>query len=313
MRRFLILGAGGVGGALAAALHAGGGQVALLARGEHYAALREDGLLWRRPSGERRLALPVYNTLADMRPDGSDLAIVATKLPDAPPLLDELQGLRTRPTVVCAQNGLAGPAMARERGLRNFAMMVWSPCTHLTPGEIITHAENPLGVLGFSAHPELDELAGRLGAGGFDVWRPAALAAALRTKLLTNVAGVARAVLEEVPADLKRALWAEGEAVFGAARLAVMPRDTFLERMSHVQLREVGGRLRAGGSFWQSMTTGRSLELDGLVGEIVRLADTHGVPVPLHRRLYAAAETLIRSGGAPRSVPASTVTGELAP
>ena len=49
--RYLIVGAGGTGGALGAHLAKGGADVTLIARGGHLSAMRENGLTLTRPSG----------------------------------------------------------------------------------------------------------------------------------------------------------------------------------------------------------------------------------------------------------------------
>ena len=50
--RYIVVGAGGIGGALGAHLKAGGKDVALIARGEHLAAIRQKGLTLKRPDKE---------------------------------------------------------------------------------------------------------------------------------------------------------------------------------------------------------------------------------------------------------------------
>ena len=52
--RFVIYGAGGIGGTIGARLFQQGEAVALIARGAHLAALREHGLRLVAPDGEHR-------------------------------------------------------------------------------------------------------------------------------------------------------------------------------------------------------------------------------------------------------------------
>ena len=79
MTRYVILGAGAVGGALGGRLAQAGRDVVLIARGEHLAAIRRDGLRLRTP--EEDITLPVMAAAApgevDLRPD--DLLVATAK------------------------------------------------------------------------------------------------------------------------------------------------------------------------------------------------------------------------------------------
>ena len=52
--RYMIIGAGGTGGAIGAFLARAGFDVTLIARGEHLSAIREKGLLLHHPDGDLR-------------------------------------------------------------------------------------------------------------------------------------------------------------------------------------------------------------------------------------------------------------------
>ncbi|MDO9707591.1 2-dehydropantoate 2-reductase [Paracraurococcus lichenis] len=103
--RVTVLGAGAVGGWLAAGLARAGLPVAVLARGATLAALRRDGLVFL--EGERREAFPV---IASDDPDAlppADILLLGLKshdLPAALPLVERLLAPQT--LVATAQNGL---------------------------------------------------------------------------------------------------------------------------------------------------------------------------------------------------------------
>src|SRR5437867_2823982 len=67
-KRFVIYGAGGIGGVLGACLHLAGRRVALIARGAHYEAIRRDGLDLVSGSTTTRVSIPVAD-----RPEALDL------------------------------------------------------------------------------------------------------------------------------------------------------------------------------------------------------------------------------------------------
>ena len=58
--RWLIYGAGAVGGVVAGRLAAAGHDVAVIARGAHLEAIRRDGLTLRQPSGDTVVKLDAY-------------------------------------------------------------------------------------------------------------------------------------------------------------------------------------------------------------------------------------------------------------
>lgn len=60
--RFVILGAGAVGGVIGGLLWSAGHDVVLVARGPHLSALQDRGLTLERPEGRMRLPVPVLAT-----------------------------------------------------------------------------------------------------------------------------------------------------------------------------------------------------------------------------------------------------------
>ena len=62
--RFVVFGAGAIGGVVGASLHQAGHEVALIARGEHYRAIRERGLTFERPAESITLEIPVADSPA---------------------------------------------------------------------------------------------------------------------------------------------------------------------------------------------------------------------------------------------------------
>lgn len=103
--RIAVLGAGAVGGWLAAGLARAGHPVGILARGATLAALRDQGLMLLQDDRREAFRLPATDDPAALQ--GADLLLLGLKghdLPAALPAIRALLGPRTR---VCAvQNGL---------------------------------------------------------------------------------------------------------------------------------------------------------------------------------------------------------------
>lgn len=82
--RYVIIGAGAVGGVIGGRLAGSGHEVVLVARGAHFEALREHGPLLRVPEGELPHRLPVVDgpgALGELRPD--DVLVLAVKTQDS--------------------------------------------------------------------------------------------------------------------------------------------------------------------------------------------------------------------------------------
>ena len=65
--RYIIIGAGAIGGTIGARLFEGGHEVVLVARGAHHAALRDGGLRFATPDGTVTLPVPVVAGPASCR------------------------------------------------------------------------------------------------------------------------------------------------------------------------------------------------------------------------------------------------------
>jgi len=133
--KIAIMGAGGVGGYFGARLAASGEDVHFIARGEHLAAIRRNGLRVRSANGDV-LVKPAHATDRPAEIGLVDLVIVAVKLwgtEDA--LRDAAPLVGPNSAVVSFQNGvvaadLIAKAYGRERtlgGVSNIAAVIESP------------------------------------------------------------------------------------------------------------------------------------------------------------------------------------------
>jgi len=105
MMRVTLLGAGAVGGWLAAGLARAGVEVAILARGATLAALRRDGLAFRHGETRERFRLPASDDPVALPP--ADILLLGLKSHDLPAALPLVQRLMAPQTLVAtAQNGL---------------------------------------------------------------------------------------------------------------------------------------------------------------------------------------------------------------
>lgn len=304
--RFIIYGAGGIGGTIGGRLHQCGHEVALIARGEHGRALRESGLKLVAPDGEFLLPIPAveHPREIDFRPD--DVVVLAMKSQHTLGALEDLQAQSPGDIgIVCAQNGVANETMALRRFARVYAMLVHLPALHLEPGVVVTHASGCGGILDTGRFPGgVDEtcraITGALTAAGFSAEPDPAVMRLKYAKLLMNLNNALQAATEMAHGtrEISRQLKHEALACFAAAGIDCADADAVRERHRGVyELADVPGYPRGGGSSWQSMVRGTgNIETDYLNGEIVLLGRLHGVPTPANAVCQELAWQMVNEG-----------------
>ncbi|MHB8246467.1 MAG: ketopantoate reductase family protein [Acidimicrobiales bacterium] len=114
--RFVVYGAGAIGGVVGARLFQHGTEVVLIARGAHYDILRAQGLRIQDPSGEQTLPIPVVHHPSMIHWQQGDVALVAVKSHHSPKVFAELAAVAPPELpVVCLQNGVRNEPEALRR------------------------------------------------------------------------------------------------------------------------------------------------------------------------------------------------------
>ena len=318
--RFIVIGAGAVGGSIGAALFGAGHDVVLVARGAHREAIARDGLSFATPRGTQRLRMPVVGGPDDLILTRDDVLLLGVKVQDsvealrawAGASLDDGGTAGDELPLLCVQNGVEGERIALRRFTRVYGVCVMLPASYLAPGEVAAFGDPLAGVLTIGRYPSgSDTLVERVcadleqsGIGGV------ASTAVMRwkyRKLLANLGNALEAVIGRIEGDaalslLERAR-AEGERVLRTAGIEVATPDEDAEARSRWAMADIPGLTRGGGSTWQSLTRGTgSVETDYLAGEIVLLGRLHGVPTPVNGTLRRVADDLARRGRQPGSV-----------
>ncbi|RPF37121.1 ketopantoate reductase family protein [Streptomyces sp. TLI_185] len=326
--RYIIIGAGAVGGSIGGRLAQAGHEVVLVARGPQHAALRDGGLRLKVPDGEYTYRLQTVEgpgELGELRAD--DVLIIAVKTQDT---VSALQAWGPAPVagggtaaerlpLFCAQNGVEGQRLALRVFRRVYGVCVWLPSTFVEPG-VVSAAGAPLtGILHLGRHPHGTDETVRLVAadlektGFFETPVVPDVARWQYAKLLSNLGNALEAVAGPIAGDEAVALYArvraEGEVVLDAAGIAYASAEEQKAVRGHkVDLLPLDGAPRGGGSSWQSLTRGTgTIEADHLNGEIALLGRLHGVPTPLNELLQRLANTFARE----RRAPGSMSIGEL--
>jgi 2-dehydropantoate 2-reductase len=297
-----VVGAGGVGGLLAAMLARAGHDVRMLARGAALTAIRDRGIRTRGRDGDH--TVPIARIADDALALGAtDIVLVTVKtwqLAELGPRLVPLIADRT--LVIPMQNGVEASeilahSLGDDRVIGGVCRMIsWAE----RPGEIRWIMPSPSLTIGPRSPGQSDRVqacAATLRSGGIEVVVSEAIERARWLKFLAIAPYAAVGAVERVPLGvLRRAprLRARMEAAMhevaalAGARGVALPPDSVASTMQRFdELPE-----DATASMHRDIVDGRPSELHELIGAVVRLARDARVETPVSAALYAELEPL---------------------
>ena len=320
--RVAVIGAGAIGGTIAALLARAGHEVQVVARGEQLAALRSTGLQLTGGWGEFTVLLDAVDSLTIC----PDIAFLTTKAQDARVALHANAELLIGIPVVVVQNGLEGITSARRAAPRSdiVGALALYAASYLSPGVITVTTTGPT-FLGGPALPAL--YASKILGAGMPVELTDNFEGAQWTKLIVNhVNGLSAATglsVQEVIADRQlRAIMTE--TMREAVRVARASGIEFapLQGLSHRTLsaldrlpasvgqllpllmrRRMGSRPNPGSTL-QSIRRGQPTEIDYLNGAVVQRGAVLGVPTPVSTELVELVHEVEKRG---EFIPTATV------
>jgi 2-dehydropantoate 2-reductase len=317
--RIAVLGAGAIGGFVGSMLARTGTDVTLIARGEHLAAIRRDGLRVLMDGREMVVDVPATDDPGDIGVvDVVLLGLKAYSYASCGPLLAPLLGPTT--SVVAAQNGIPWWYFYRQGGSfdgrriesvdpdgavsavippqRVIGCVPYPAAEIVAPG-IIRHLEGtqfPLGETDRSKSDRCRDFADAMTAAGFrspvtDI-RPQ-----IWLKLMGNAAfNPISALTHSTMADI---------CAYPASRALVV---RLMEEIAEIATaigdpppsaitieRRLAGAERVGHhktSMLQDLDAGKPLEVDALLGAVVEIADMVGVEAPNLRAVHATVALL---------------------
>jgi 2-dehydropantoate 2-reductase len=309
--RIAVIGAGAVGGTLAALLDRTGHSVEVTARGENLAAIKADGLRLDGGWGEHTARVEAHETLAWIGAPAPDFAILATKAQDAAAALRANREVLGAAPLLVAQNGLGGLEVARSvlpespllGGLALFA------ASFLEPGRVTVTAPLPL-IVGAAdgTVPEVLDGAAEVLRGALPIEVTDDIVGAQWTKLLINHVNALPAItglsVQQVIADpeLRKVMTASmRETVRVARRLGIRfgkvqgVNGRVLGAIGSAPLafgawfpKTLGSRMGSvpnPGSTLQSIKRGQLTEIDFLNGAVVAAAQGGGVAAPINQQI----------------------------
>jgi 2-dehydropantoate 2-reductase len=325
--RVCVVGAGAIGGLLAARLAAAGEEVTVVARGAHLAAIREKGLTLHMEGREEVARVRAVERVPEAGPQ--DVVILGMKAHQVAAVAAEVGALAgPGTTIVTAQNGIPWWYFAKHGG-----SLEGTRLTSVDPGGVVAAALPVERVVGSIIYPAA-ELAGpgvvqhvegnRITIGELDG------AATERIKALAEL--LRRAGFKaRVTSDLRSEIWVKlwGNCTFNPVSalthatlvdICTFPPTRALATEMMREAQAVGEKLgarfgvslekRIAGaesvgahktSTLQDVESGRPMELEALLGAVLELGRLTGLPTPhldaVHACASLLARTLAREGG----------------
>ena len=316
--RICIIGAGAIGGLLAAKLAAAGERVTVVARGDHLRAISANGLRLITDEGETQAPVEVASDLKSLEPH--DLMVLAVKAHQLTPIAADVGRLmQAGGLALTMQNGIPwwyfhkhgrphegrsldsvdpGGVIAQHLPVDQVIGSVVYPAAEIAAPGVIRLIEGnrfSLAELDNSASPRIQEVSRVFTAAGFKAPVVSDIRAEIWTKLWGNmsfnpISALTGATLAGIcthhqgralAADMMREAQAVGE------KLGIRFRIPLAKRIAGAQA--VGEHKT---SMLQDVEAGRPTEVDALVGSILELGAVADVPTPAIAAIYGCMRLL---------------------
>jgi 2-dehydropantoate 2-reductase len=295
IERVCIVGAGVIGSLFAGHLAQVCEVSVLTRRREHADALNRDGL---RVSGKSELHARVTASADPAALEPFDVGIIATKASGLRDAAAALEGHFPEATMTTVLNGLGAEEIVREHGDWPIVSGVtfMSGTRHSdTHVEYILDTETWLGPYEETPFERVQEIADPIVASGLRAEALPDLRPAQWSKLIFNASVNPVAALTGLSHDPHFA--AESESTdLGHLVHGLVDEGKAVARAAGIELRDDPWEMNVlatqrGSAHYPSMLEDvdarRETEIELITGSLIREAERHGVPVPLHRTLYA--------------------------
>ncbi len=307
--KIAVIGVGGLGGYYGGLLSRAGHEVAFIARGEHLAALRKNGLQVKSVHGDFHLA-PVRATDQPPEIGPVDLVLVCVKTPAIDSAAEAALPLVGPQTVVMGlQNGIdAAERIGRVVGMQRVLGGVTWIAAHIEAPGVIRQVSDfrriVLGELDGSTSDRVQRIVEALGRMGIAVEAADDIRRALWEKFvfIAGFSGVGALTRLEVgdyrtvpeTRALMTSLMREIETLAGASGVRLTP-DAVEQALARIDA--AAPTMKP--SMQRDVEAGRPSELESMIGVIAQMGRSLGVPTPTAGILYAAllpGELKARSG-----------------
>ena len=314
-----VVGAGAIGGMMAAKLANSGHQLTVIARGAHLEAISNNGLKYIE-NGEE-LVISNLSATADMTEvTGQDLVLLGVKAHQIAPIADKLQDMLSDDgVIVTLQNGIPWWYFQKLAGAYENSIV-----RTVDPDGAIAAAIDPSRIIGCIAYPAatIDEPGvirhiegNRYPVGELDG------SESERVKTICNAfveAGFKSFVLPDIRSEIWLKLW--GNLSFNP--ISALTHSTLVDICQFPQTRALAAQMmteaqqiaeKLGASFrvslerriegaegvgkhktsmLQDLEVGKALEIDGMLGVVIELGEQTGIDTPAMNTVYALVSLL---------------------
>jgi 2-dehydropantoate 2-reductase len=322
-----VIGAGAIGGHIAARLAAAGESVTVVARGEHLKAIRARGLVLKEAGEEIVARVEATDRIAEA--GGADLIVLGVKAHQLAPIAADVASILSPETMVLTtQNGIPwwyffkhggpyeghrlesvdpGEVIAGALPIDSIVAAISYQAAEIESPGIIRHVEGnrlPIAEIDGAKSTRIVALAELFGRAGFKSPVLTDVRTEIWMKLWGNlsfnpISALSRATLEDIcrfaptralASAMMREAQGVGEAFGVRFRLSIDKRIAGAEAIGAHKT-----------SMLQDIEHGRAIEIDALLGSVVELARLAHVATPhldaVHAVTKLLGETVTRSGG----------------
>jgi len=317
--KFCVVGAGAIGGMMAAKLARSGHTLSVIARGAHLEAIRNNGLKYIE-NGEELVITDITAT-ADMEEiTGQDVVLLGVKAHQIAPIADKLSGmLASEGVIVTLQNGIPWWYFQKLPGAYQDSIV-----RTVDPDGEIAAAIDPDRIIGCIAYPAatIDEPGvirhiegNRYPVGELD-GSESERVQAIRDAFVE--AGFKSFVLPDIRSEIWLKLW--GNLSFNP--ISALTHSTLVDICQFPQTRALAAQMmteaqqiaeKLGASFrvsldrriegaegvgkhktsmLQDLEVGKALEIDGMLGVVIELGEQTGIPTPAMNTVFALVSLL---------------------
>ncbi len=316
--KICVIGAGAIGGLLAAKFAEAGEEVGVVARGAQLKAIREHGLVLRQEDRDLVARVAASDRIADLgEPDLIVLGMKAHQVAAVAPEVGSILGPRT--LVLTAQNGIPwwyffkhggpregvrlqsvdpGGVIAEHLPIDRVIATVVYPAAEIERPGVIRHVEGnrfSLAEIDGAKSERISAISEIFGRAGFKAPVATDVRTEIWTKLLGNlslnpISALTHATLQDIcryPKTRALAMEMMREALAVAEAFGIRLRISLEKRIAGAEA--VGAHKT---SMLQDVENGRVLEADALIGSVIELARLADVATPHIDAIYAVTKLL---------------------
>jgi 2-dehydropantoate 2-reductase len=295
--RFLVMGAGGIGGFFGAMLANAGEDVWFVARGPHYEAMKQHGLQIVSTVGS--FTVPPATIVQDPSSVGqTDIVLFCVKSYDTESAAEQLtEVVDEKSLVISLQNGVDNVEKISRHIPRTkvYGGAAYISSRITAPGQITevgSFQRIVFGPMGRAAHPSAEDVHARLVRAGIkctlvddirmELWRKLIFIASMGSLTALSRLNHGDIVRNPQTRALMFDAMREVQAVAVKQGVSVEPVD---EPRVLEGLKRFSDDTRS--SMYFDLMSERPMEIEALNGTVVRLGEQLGIPTPIHRMIYA--------------------------